>query len=87
MEDLRIFKLVDLDEDDILVKIVGVNGDYSISSQKDPEPDGYCYCPGCHDDPDWVEITREEAAEILGYDPFLPDDLLSAEHPEEEENW
>jgi len=60
--------------DDILVKCIDKNNNYSIASKKDPEPD-YFTRRTFHEQANqkdrgigWEQITAEEASEILGYD-------------------
>ncbi len=61
---------------DVLVKSIDSNGDYSIASKNDPEPDSYTR-PTFHQQANkedlysvngWQKITAEEASKILGYD-------------------
>jgi len=53
-------------EGDTLVAVVGADS-YSIASASDPEPDGYT---GSLDLRGWIEITAEEASDLLGYDVY-----------------
>ena len=50
------------------VKIFDEKGNYSIASKNEPEPEGFIHHPD-HDLRGWEKISREEAEEILGYDP------------------
>ena len=59
-------------ENDILVKIFDEKGNYSIASKNDPEPEGFIHHPD-HDLRGWEKISRDEAKEILGYDPAPPE--------------
>jgi len=54
--------------DDVLVKIFDEKGNYSVASKNDPEPEGFIHHPD-HDLRGWEKISREEAEEILGYNP------------------
>ena len=63
-------------KDDVLVKCIDGNGNYSIASKNDPEPDFYTR-PTFHQQANkddlyslngWGQITMEEASKILGYD-------------------
>jgi hypothetical protein len=54
--------------EEILVKSVDDNGNYSIASNLDPEPDGFID-HAYNNWNGWDEITRQEAASIIGYDP------------------
>lgn len=54
--------------DDVLVKVFDENGNYSVASKNDPEPEAFIHHPD-HDLRGWEKISREEAEEILGYDP------------------
>ncbi len=62
-------------DDDVLVMCIDRQGNFSIASKNDPEPDGYTR-PSFHGQANqkdrtagWERIAREEATAILGYDP------------------
>ena len=53
--------------EDVLVKCIDNNNNYSIASRNNPEPDGYTN-HSWENKTNWEQITAEEASEILGYD-------------------
>ena len=60
--------------DDIFVKCVDENNNYSIASKNDPEPEGYTHSAWYDQmkedsrNAGWKQISVEEASKILGYD-------------------
>ena len=63
---LKFYKKIKGEE--IFVKSIDNNNNYSIFSNLDPEPEGYIDHQWGIDIAEWVEIDKQEAEEILGYD-------------------
>lgn len=53
--------------DDIFIKCIDHNNNYSIASANDPEPDGYTN-HSWEGKEGWIKTTAKDASEILGYD-------------------
>lgn len=51
-----------------LVKALDENGNYSIASDRDPEPSGYTNHAWGADVAEWHEISAVDASSILGYE-------------------
>lgn len=54
-------------EEDVLIKCIGEDNNYSIASQKDPDPDCFINHVWGQDVGEWIEISADEAEDILGY--------------------
>jgi len=54
--------------DEILILAIDDNNNYSIASDKDPEPVGYTNHQWGDDVADWIELTPEKASAVLGYE-------------------
>lgn len=56
-------------KNDILVKAIDKQNNYSLASQNDPELEGYINHMWENDISKWIKISGEEVEEILGYNP------------------